>query len=132
MFEKVYATDLQPARLKLAEKHGAIALPSDQLKAAVMEATNGRGADAALEVVGHPGALMTAIELVRAYGAVSSCGVHTHAITLDGDTLYSKKYVTNLPCPLKCGSADVGQPAIPVRPMLREDLLPCCVASSAR
>lgn len=91
MFEKVFATDLQPARLKLAEKHGAIALPSSELKAAVLEATAGRGADAALEVVGHPGALQTAIELVRPYGAISSCGVHTHNITLDGDTLYSKK-----------------------------------------
>jgi threonine dehydrogenase-like Zn-dependent dehydrogenase len=92
LFSKVFATDLQPTRLRLAEKHGAIALPLEQLRAALLEATDGRGADAVLEVVGHPGALTTSMDLVRPFGVISSCGVHSMPITMDGDLLYSKKY----------------------------------------
>ncbi|RSH82824.1 hypothetical protein EHS25_005814 [Saitozyma podzolica] len=90
LFSKVFATDLQPTRLRLAEKHGAIALPLEQLRAALLEATDGRGADAVLEVVGHPGALTTSMDLVRPFGVISSCGVHSMPITMDGDLLYSK------------------------------------------
>ncbi|WRT68091.1 uncharacterized protein IL334_005066 [Kwoniella shivajii] len=90
MFSKVYATDLTASRLTLASKHGAIALPSSELKAAVLEATDGRGADAVLEVVGHEGALLTALDIVRPYGAVSSVGVHSQIIKLNGGALYDK------------------------------------------
>ncbi|TXT11080.1 hypothetical protein VHUM_01831 [Vanrija humicola] len=90
LFETVYATDLAPQRLALAEKHGAIALPLPELKEALAKATDGRGADAVLEVVGHAGAVLTALDLVRPYGAVSSVGVHSRHIDLDGDQLYSK------------------------------------------
>lgn len=91
LFEKVFATDIAPHRLEAARKHGAIALPKDSLKKAVLEATEGRGADACLEVVGHESALITAMELARPYGVISSCGVHTHAAALPGDMLYGKK-----------------------------------------
>lgn len=91
MFEKVFATDLAEHRLKAAEKHGAIALKTADLKAAVLEATGGRGADAALEVVGHQGALDTAIDVVRPFAVISSCGLHTHDVKLPGLVLYGKK-----------------------------------------
>nr|XP_019045276.1 alcohol dehydrogenase [Kwoniella bestiolae CBS 10118]OCF24206.1 alcohol dehydrogenase [Kwoniella bestiolae CBS 10118] len=91
LFSKVYATDLTPSRLSLAEKHGAIALPSSDLKKAIQDATDGRGADAVLEVVGHEGALLTALDIVRPYGAVSSVGVHSQKIGLNGGGLYDKK-----------------------------------------
>ncbi len=93
MFEKVYATDLALHRLGAAKKHGAIALPKDELIKALNEATDGRGADAVLELVGHEGALLTAMELVRPYGVISVGGVHHAPVTLSGATLYNKKYV---------------------------------------
>lgn len=93
MFSKIFATDLQPSRLALAERHGATALPLSELKQALLEATHGRGADAVLEVVGVEGALRTAMELVRPYGVLSSVGVHGSERKLDGDLLYGKKSV---------------------------------------
>lgn len=93
LFETVFATDIAPHRLEAAKRHGAIALPKEELTKAVMDATEGRGADAALEVVGHESALITAMEIVRFYGVISSCGVHTHTASLPGAMLYGKKYV---------------------------------------
>jgi threonine dehydrogenase-like Zn-dependent dehydrogenase len=91
MFEKVFATDIAEHRLEAARKHGAVALTGDALKQAILEATEGRGADAALEVVGHQGAIDTAVDLVRPFGVISSCGVHTHDVTIPGSALYGKK-----------------------------------------
>ncbi|ORY33415.1 putative alcohol dehydrogenase [Naematelia encephala] len=93
MFEKVFATDLQTHRLQSAKKHGAIALPLDQLRPALLEATGNRGADAALELVGHEGALITAIDLVRPYGVISVGGVHSKPVNISGDDLYGKKAI---------------------------------------
>lgn len=91
MFEKVFATDLAEHRMEAARKHGAIALPAGELDEAIKAATEGRGADAACEVVGHSDALARAIELVRPYGAVSSCGVHSADFTTSARGLYQKK-----------------------------------------
>jgi threonine dehydrogenase-like Zn-dependent dehydrogenase len=86
MFSKVFATDLQPSRLALAERHGATALPLPELRKALLEATGGKGADV-------EGAVRTGMELVRPYGVLSSVGVHGAERKLDGDLLYGKKYV---------------------------------------
>lgn len=91
VFDKVFATDPAPSRLELAKTHGATALPLDELKPAILAATEGRGADAALEVVGYEAALLTAIDLVRPYGVISSVGLYTHEVKLDGNVLYGKK-----------------------------------------
>lgn len=91
MFDKVYATDIAHNRLEAAEKHGAVALPLNELKQVVTAATEGRGADAILEVVGHESALHTALELVRPFGVVSSVGVHNLPMTLPGTSVYGKK-----------------------------------------
>lgn len=93
MFSRVFATDLQPSRLALAERHGATALPLPELRKAIAEATGDKGADAVLEVVGVEGAVRTGMELVRPYGVLSSVGVHGAERKLDGDLLYGKKYV---------------------------------------
>jgi threonine dehydrogenase-like Zn-dependent dehydrogenase len=89
----VFATDLQAHRLVSATEHGATALPYAELGPAVLAATEGRGADAVLEVVGHESALKQAIALVRPYGAVSVVGVHAVDVKLSGDMLYNKKCV---------------------------------------
>jgi len=77
--EKVFALDVVPERLALAESFGATAVHAiDQdAKALLREATDGRGADSVLEVVGSPDATRLAVELVRPGGVVSAVGVHT-------------------------------------------------------
>jgi threonine dehydrogenase-like Zn-dependent dehydrogenase len=42
----------------------------------IKEATDGRGADATIEVVGLSPALKTAFDLIRPWGIISSIGVH--------------------------------------------------------
>lgn len=91
MFETVYATDLAPHRLEAGKRHGAIALPAEELKEAILKATDGRGADVALEVVGHASAMATAIDLIRPFGVVSSVGVHSEPISTNGYLLFAKK-----------------------------------------
>ncbi|UOH85445.1 hypothetical protein LQV05_002269 [Cryptococcus neoformans] len=91
LFSKVFAVDPTPARRELAIKHGATALAPGELQSAIMAATEGRGADAVLEVVGNQGALDTALSIVRPYGAVSSVGVHAGELNIDGGSLYDKK-----------------------------------------
>jgi threonine dehydrogenase-like Zn-dependent dehydrogenase len=95
-FDKVYAFDISEIRRKAAEKHGAIALPLDKLRDQVLLETNGRGADAILEIVGHPSAMQTAMRLVRPCGIISSCGMHTHSVVLNGPALFNKKWVTSI------------------------------------
>jgi threonine dehydrogenase-like Zn-dependent dehydrogenase len=75
------------------------------MKEALLKATDGRGADAVLEVVGNSAALITAIEMVRPWGqsrlriicrayvvagAVSSCGVHIQEFNFNVALLYNK------------------------------------------
>ena len=74
-----------------AEKHGAKAVLLSNVSATVAECTAGRGVDAALEVVGNSSALKVAMDNVRVYGVVSSCGVHSADIMLPGQLLYKKK-----------------------------------------
>ena len=77
--EHLYAIDTVPERLAKAQSFGAI--PLNPLSINVIEkiksVTNGRGADAVLEVVGSPSASRLAIDLVRPGGTISTVGVHT-------------------------------------------------------
>lgn len=75
---KIFAIDVIPERLQLAEKFGAT--PINFQKEAPLEvlrnATAGRGADAAMEVVGSPAAAKLAV-LIRPGGIIATVGVHT-------------------------------------------------------
>ena len=77
--EKLFAIDYLPERLQKAKEFGSIPLnPTfDNVKEQILNATNGRGADAVMEVVGSPDALRLAIDLLRPGGTISSVGVHT-------------------------------------------------------
>lgn len=68
-----------------------MALPLNELRQKLAELTNGRGADAVLELVGHADALVTATELVRPFGVISSGGVHNETLQLPGKVMYGKK-----------------------------------------
>lgn len=47
----------------------------------VLELTDGRGADAVIEVVGLSPALRTAFDLLRPWGVISSVGVHNAEVS---------------------------------------------------
>ncbi len=84
----LFAVDSVESRLELARKLGAEPLnflkDREGMFARVKEVTEGRGADAVIEVVGLSPALRTAFDLVRPWGVISSIGVHNaevrHAI----------------------------------------------------
>ena len=75
--KRVFAIDSVPERLKMAERFGATSINAadPNLKALVLEATDGRGADAVLEAVGSSSAIDLAYKLVRPGGIISSVGV---------------------------------------------------------
>ncbi len=77
--EKIFAIDYLTERLQQAREFGAIPLNPTfyDVKEQILNATNGRGVDAVMEVVGSPDALRLAIDLLRPGGTISSAGVHT-------------------------------------------------------
>lgn len=92
-FKTVYAIDTIPDRLEEAKKHGAkqvFNLDTDDPITKIKELTGGRGADVVCEVVGVEPALHMAISLIRNWGVISSCGIHTQPVTLKGLDLYNK------------------------------------------
>lgn len=76
--DTVFCVDSVPDRLEQAERMGGIPLRLgvDDVRKAVMAATNGRGADAVIESVGNQAALRSAFELLRPCGVLSSVGFH--------------------------------------------------------
>jgi len=76
---EVLALDMQPDRLALAEKAGAVAVDVSERhpQMAVAERTGGRGADVVIEAVGDPSALATAVDAVRRGGTVTVLGMYT-------------------------------------------------------
>ena len=77
--ENLFALDHSNERLQMAKEFGA--MPINPLvtdaRSTIWNATNDRGADAIMEVVGSPDALRLAIDLLRPGGTISSVGVHT-------------------------------------------------------
>ena len=80
---RVLAVDSIAERLELARSFGAepvdLSPGTGAVVESVREATGGRGADAVLEVVGHPSASRLAMDLVRPGGTIAAAGVHTEA-----------------------------------------------------
>jgi len=90
----VIAVDRVESRLELAKKLGAEPWNDQKdragLEARVKELTNGRGADAVIEGVGHADALKTGFDLLRPWGVISSFGVHNEEIPWTGNQAYGK------------------------------------------
>jgi 2-desacetyl-2-hydroxyethyl bacteriochlorophyllide A dehydrogenase len=74
----VIAIDTVPERLQMAASFGAQAvhLSEQDPRAAVREATEGRGVDASIDAVGDPRALELAIRLTRKCGTIQAVGVY--------------------------------------------------------
>jgi len=77
--ENLFALDHSNERLQMAKEFGATPLNPlvTDARSKIRNATNDRGADAVMEVVGSPDALRLAIDLLRPGGTISSVGVHT-------------------------------------------------------
>ncbi|KAL3465590.1 chaperonin 10-like protein [Aspergillus heterothallicus] len=87
----VYAIDMVPERLAEAERIGAKGLQiNDNPEAAIQKATNGRGADVVLEVVGSADAMRLSLSIMRPFGCVSSIGVYPGEYTFSGPLLHAK------------------------------------------
>lgn len=82
----LFAIDGVDSRLEQARQLGAEPLNflSDKagMAARILEATEGRGADLVVEVVGLSPALRTAFDIVRPFGVISSIGVHNAEVGL--------------------------------------------------
>ncbi|EON98151.1 putative alcohol dehydrogenase protein [Phaeoacremonium minimum UCRPA7] len=90
----LFAVDSIDSRLELAKKLGAEPLnfmtDKEGMLKRVKEASDGRGADAVIEVVGLSPALRTAFDLLRPFGVISSIGVHNAEIPYSGSEAYGK------------------------------------------
>jgi threonine dehydrogenase-like Zn-dependent dehydrogenase len=77
--EKIYAIDTLPERLAKAKEFGATIINATHQNAieVIKEATEGRGADAALEAVGSSTTNRLAYDLIRPGGIISAVGVCT-------------------------------------------------------
>lgn len=94
--EQVFVVDAVPERLEMAENWGAIALNYKQIDvvAAVREATEGRGADLAVEAVGSGAATQTAFDVLRPGGRLSAVGVCTDTQIAFGPVAAYDKNIT--------------------------------------
>lgn len=72
----VLVVEPNETRRAFAKAQGSLAVHPDEAPALVRKLTRGCGADAALEAVGHTGALDLAIQLTRAHGHIVSVGAH--------------------------------------------------------
>jgi len=74
----VIAIDSVEDRLRMAESFGAqpVNLTDDDPRAAVRQATDGRGVDVCIDAVGHHEALDLALRLTRKLGVVQAIGVY--------------------------------------------------------
>lgn len=82
----LFAVDSVESRLEVAKKLGAEPLnfltDKEGMFGRVRSVTEGRGADAVIEVVGLSPALRTAFDLVRPWGVISSIGVHNAEVSV--------------------------------------------------
>ena len=84
-FKHIFAIDMVPSRLEMAEKMGAepfnFETNNKEMSQRLMEATGGLGADMVVEAVGLASALDVAYNAVRPFGAICSIGVHNGKVS---------------------------------------------------
>ncbi|KAJ0420057.1 chaperonin 10-like protein [Aspergillus carlsbadensis] len=102
----ILAVDSVPSRLELARTLGAepwnFQTDREGLGKRVLELTEGRGADAVIEVVGLSPALKMGFDLLRPWGVISSVGVHNGEIPWNGSEAYGKNVTLQMGrCPVR-------------------------------
>ncbi|KND87153.1 putative zinc-binding alcohol dehydrogenase [Tolypocladium ophioglossoides CBS 100239] len=93
----VFAVDSVDDRLEEAAQLGAIPLnlSRDDIMGEIKSRTEGRGADAVIEVVGSAAALKSAFDLLRPCGVLSSVGFHQSGLPFTGLDCYLKNITMN-------------------------------------
>ncbi|PVH72276.1 GroES-like protein [Cadophora sp. DSE1049] len=96
--KNIYVVDSVDERLEQAARWGGIPLKlgKDDVSAAILAATGGRGADAVIEVVGNRAALRSAFDLLRPCGVLSSIGFHQGDLPFTAFECYTKNLNINL------------------------------------
>jgi 2-desacetyl-2-hydroxyethyl bacteriochlorophyllide A dehydrogenase len=89
---RVIAVDSVPERLAVAQSFGALAvhLTDEDPRAAVRDATEGRGVDVCIDAVGDPRALELALRLTRNCGTVQAIGVYAERCEVHMGLLWIK------------------------------------------
>lgn len=94
--QKIIAVDQLDSRLGTARNFGAThtvnAATREDTKAAILQLTDGKGADLVLECVGNPGAWYTCQDIVSAGGHISLLGVHGESATLNLETMWKRNF----------------------------------------
>ena len=80
----VYAVDIHPRKLELAQRLGAIAIDARACDpvAEIRRLTGGRGVDAALELIGLPQTMQQCVESLAVHGRAALAGLTDRQITL--------------------------------------------------
>lgn len=81
----VYAIDINPDKLRLAEEYGAIAVDagSEDPAVQVRRLTRGKGVDVVLEVIGLPETMRQAVECLAVMGRAVIAGISNRPLMLD-------------------------------------------------
>jgi propanol-preferring alcohol dehydrogenase len=81
----VYAVDINPDKLKLAEKYGAIPVNARSIDPVteIRGRTQGKGVDVALEVIGLPQTMKQAVQSLAAMGRAVVVGVSDKPLEID-------------------------------------------------
>lgn len=87
---RVIGIDTNEFRLEMAREFGATdtLLAGDGVREQVLGMTDGLGVDVAIEAVGFPETLQTAVSLVRPRGRVANIGVHGVPVELPMETMW--------------------------------------------
>lgn len=82
---EVYAVDINPRKLKLAEKYGAIPIDAGTKDpvAEIRRLTQNRGVDVALELIGLPLTMRQALQSVAYMGRVVVAGISNQMLEID-------------------------------------------------
>ena len=88
---KIIAVEVSKVREQMARKFADIVVSPADARAAVDEATEGLGADLAIEAVGRAATFEHCCELIRVGGRVANIGLHSHPATLHLETLWIKE-----------------------------------------
>jgi threonine dehydrogenase-like Zn-dependent dehydrogenase len=103
--ERVIILGRHPDRISLARDFGATDVVSERGEEAierVKDLTNGLGAHSVLECVGHDEAMLTALSIARAGGAVGRVGVPQHsAIPAAGPSFFRNLTIAGGPAPVR-------------------------------
>ena len=90
---EVIVVDLDAHRLALAQRLGATMVINNQDShptAKILEKTNGRGVDVAIEAVGHPLTCKVAQEIIGVGGTIANIGVYSQSAELHKEILWVK------------------------------------------